>query len=70
MTGVTPPDAMECRTFFESKEKDILEPIGKYVKQITDAHGFPLTLECSEDRFMAVIKPSIKLYPRNSTLRG
>ena len=38
ITGVTPPDALERRAFFENKQKDILEPMGKYEKSITDNH--------------------------------
>lgn len=36
ITGVTPPDALERRAFYEKKKKDILEPITKYNKEITD----------------------------------
>ena len=36
VTGITPPDAMERRAFFESKQKDILKPIPKYCKDITE----------------------------------
>ena len=35
VTGVTPPDAMERRAYFEGKNKDILEPVSKYTKEIT-----------------------------------
>ena len=35
VTGVTPPDAMERRACFEGKNKDILEPVSKYTKEIT-----------------------------------
>lgn len=38
ITGVTPPDALERRAFFENKQKDILEPITKYDKDISDNH--------------------------------
>ena len=34
ITGVTPPDALERRAFFETKKKDILKPISKYCKSI------------------------------------
>ena len=36
VTGETPPDAMERRAHFESKEKDILKPIAKFTKDITE----------------------------------
>lgn len=36
ITGETPPDALERRAFFESKKKDILKPITKYIKDITE----------------------------------
>lgn len=36
ITGVTPPDALERRAYYEKKRKDILEPITKYSKEITD----------------------------------
>ena len=35
ITGKTPPDAMERRAFFETKKKDILEPIVKYDNDIS-----------------------------------
>ena len=36
ITGVTPPDALERRAFFESKKKDILTPPSRLCKQIGD----------------------------------
>ncbi len=36
ITGVTPPDALERRAFFENKKKDILLPITKYCKDIPE----------------------------------
>ena len=35
LTGQVPPDAMERRAYFENGNKDILEPISKYVKNIS-----------------------------------
>ena len=35
ITGITPPDAMERKAQFEGKNKDILEPLSKYTKEIT-----------------------------------
>ncbi len=35
ITGQVPPDAMERRAYFENGNKDILEPISKYVKNIS-----------------------------------
>ncbi len=35
ITGQVPPDAMERRAYFENGNKDILEPINKYVKNIS-----------------------------------
>ena len=35
MTGIAPPDALERRTQFESKSKDILTPVSKHTKDIT-----------------------------------
>lgn len=34
ITGITPPDALERRAFFETKKKDILKPVSKYCKVI------------------------------------
>ena len=36
ITGQVPPDAMERRAFFEGKKKDILHPLSKYSKEITE----------------------------------
>ena len=36
VTGIIPPDALERRAQFESKKKDILTPIGKYTKGLTE----------------------------------
>ena len=36
ITGEAPPDALERRAQFESKKRDILKPIGKFTKQITE----------------------------------
>jgi len=36
ITGVKPPDAMERRAFFERKRKDILKPMRKFCKDITE----------------------------------
>jgi uncharacterized repeat protein (TIGR02543 family) len=38
ITGVTPPDAMERRAFFEGKQKDILTPLSKYADNIDTNH--------------------------------
>ena len=38
ITGQTPPDALERRAFFENKKKDILPPLSKYAKDITENH--------------------------------
>lgn len=35
ITGITPPDALERRAFYENKKKDILEPISKHNKSIS-----------------------------------
>lgn len=35
ITGQVPPDAMERRAYFENGNKDILEPISKYAKDIS-----------------------------------
>ena len=35
ITGVTPPDALERRAFFENKQKDILDPVSKYEKDVS-----------------------------------
>ena len=35
ITGLTPPDAMERRAFFEGKKKDILTPVGKATRKIS-----------------------------------
>jgi beta-lactam-binding protein with PASTA domain len=36
VTGKVPPDALERRAYFEGKKKDILKPIDRYTKEITD----------------------------------
>ena len=36
VTGATPPDALERRAQFESKKKDILKPIDRFTKDITE----------------------------------
>ena len=36
ITGEVPPDAFERRAYFESKKKDILKPISKFAKNITE----------------------------------
>lgn len=35
ITGCVPPDAMERRAYFENSNKDILDPLSKYVKNIS-----------------------------------
>ncbi|MBQ7956886.1 MAG: PASTA domain-containing protein [Clostridia bacterium] len=35
VTGVTPPDALQRRAHIENKNKDLLEPVSKYIKDIT-----------------------------------
>lgn len=36
ITGQTPPDSMERRAYFENSRKDILEPLHKYAKDISE----------------------------------
>ncbi len=36
ITGQVPPDAMERRAYFEGKKKDILHPLSKYTREISD----------------------------------
>ena len=36
VTGITPPDALERRAHFESNKKDILKPISKFTRDITE----------------------------------
>lgn len=38
ITGQTPPDALERRAFFENKKKDILPPLKKYRKDVSENH--------------------------------
>jgi len=36
ITGTTPPDALERRAHFENKKKDILKPVSRYTRNITE----------------------------------
>jgi alpha-tubulin suppressor-like RCC1 family protein/serine/threonine protein kinase len=36
VTGIVPPDAFERRAYFEGKKKDILKPIAKFAKDISE----------------------------------
>ena len=36
ITGIAPPDALERRAQFEGKRRDILKPIGRFTKDITE----------------------------------
>jgi len=36
VTGVVPPDALERRAYSEGKKKDILKPVGKFSREITE----------------------------------
>ncbi|MBR1384334.1 MAG: PASTA domain-containing protein [Ruminococcus sp.] len=35
ITGITPPDALERRAYYENRQKDLLEPVSKFCKEIS-----------------------------------